>query len=192
MPKKILAFAGSARRESYNVRLLKLVAEAARDAGAEVTLLDMREHQMPIFDEDFEAEHGLPDSVLAFKSLMKSHDGFLIASPEYNSSFSPMLKNTIDWASRPAPDESPLECFQGKVTGLVSASPGYYGGYRGLQQVRYVLGNIGVVVLPDMFALPRANEAFQESGADAGKLKDPNSEKLARGVGTTLAKFPAP
>lgn len=185
MSARILAFAGSARRESWNVRLLKLVAEAAKGAGAEVTLLDMREHELPMFDEDWEAARGVPEAVLKFKALMKSHQGLLIASPEYNSSFSPMLKNVIDWASRPVPGEGPLECFKGKVAGLVSASPGYYGGYRGLQQVRYVLGNIGVVVLPDMYALPKAHEAFDASGA----LKDGTQAALAGGVGRTLAAF---
>lgn len=187
MPRKILAFAGSARRESLNVRLLKVAAEGARAVGAAVTLVDMNEHRFPIFDEDFEADRGTPAAVTAFKALMKAHDGFLIASPEYNSSFSPLLKNTIDWATRPAEGETPLECFRGKVAGLVSASPGYYGGYRGLQQVRYVLGNIGVVVLPDMFALPKAHEAFEETGA----LRDPKQDEMARGIGSALASFPA-
>jgi NAD(P)H-dependent FMN reductase len=185
MAVKILAFAGSARRESFNVRLLKVAAEGARAAGAEVTLLDMREHALPMFDEDFEASQGTPAPVTAFKALMKAHDGFLIASPEYNSTFSPMLKNAIDWASRPAPGEGPLECFRGKTAALVSASPGYYGGYRGLQQVRYVLGNIGVVVLPDMFALPKAHEAFNADGS----LKDAKQAEMAAGLGRSLAAY---
>ncbi|MBZ0171876.1 MAG: NAD(P)H-dependent oxidoreductase [Phycisphaerales bacterium] len=186
MPSRILAFAGSARRESFNLRLLKVAAQGAREAGAEVTVLDMNDHRFPLFDEDSEADQGTPEAVTAFKALMKAHDGILIASPEYNSSFSPLLKNTIDWATRPAQGEAPLECFRGKVAGLVSASPGYYGGYRGLQQVRYVLGNIGVVVLPDMFALPRAHEAF----TDAGSLVDPKQQEMARGLGATLAGYP--
>ena len=185
MPSRILAFAGSSRRESYNVRLLKVAAEGARAAGAEVTLLDMNEHYFPIFDEDFEADEGTPEAVTAFKSLLKAHDGFLIASPEYNSSFSAMLKNTIDWATRPAEGEKPLECFRGKVAALVSASPGYYGGYRGLQQVRYLLGNIGVVVLPDMFALPRAHEAFNASG----EMTSTEQHKSADGIGRGLASY---
>ena len=103
------------------------------------------------------------------------------------SSFSPLLKNTIDWASRPRDGEGPLECFRGKVACLVAASPGYFGGYRGLQQVRYVLGNIGVVVLPDMFSLPSANEAF----GDDGSLKDEQKAKMAAGVAKKLAGFPS-
>jgi chromate reductase len=186
MPTSILAFSGSIRAGSVNTRLLHVVAGAARDAGAEVTVADLTDYDMPIFNEDLEKAHGLPESVKAFKDLLKAHDGLLIASPEYNSSFSPLLKNAIDWASRPREGETPLQCFRGKVAGLVAASPGYFGGYRGLQQVRYVLGNIGVVVLPDMFSLPNAFDAFNEDGS----LKDERQASMAAAVGRTLASFP--
>jgi chromate reductase len=187
MPASILAFSGSARTGSVNTALLRVVAGAARDAGAEVTVADLADYDMPIYNEDLERERGLPATVLAFKDLMKAHDGLLIASPEYNSSFSPLLKNTIDWASRPREGETPLQCFRGKVAGLVAASPGYFGGYRGLQQVRYLLGNIGVVVLPDMFSLPNAGNAF----GDDGSLTDEKQAAMAAGLGATLAKFPS-
>lgn len=187
MPNSILAFSGSTRKGSFNTRLLHVVANAARDAGAEVTIADLKDYEMPLFNEDLEAAEGLPSSVLDFKDLMKAHNGLLIASPEYNSSFSPLLKNTIDWASRPREGEQPLECFRGKVAGLVAASPGYFGGYRGLQQVRYVLGNIGVVVLPDMFSLPNASDAFAEDGS----LKQERQAKMASDLGAALAKHPA-
>jgi len=183
MTASILAFSGSSRRGSFNTSLLNIAADAARAAGATVDTLDLGALDLPIFCEDLEAEKGLPDGAIRLKDAMKAHDGFLIASPEYNSSFSPLLKNTIDWASRPREGEKPLECFRGKVVGLVSASPGYYGGYRGLQQVRYVLGNIGVIVLPDMFALARAHEAFDDNGT----LKDTKQAEMAGGVGKTLA-----
>ncbi len=165
---RILAFAGSARRESFNRRLLRIGAEIARQAGAEVTLLEFRELPLPLFDQDMEAEQGLPENARKLKSLMKAHDGFLICAPEYNSSITPLLKNAIDWASRPVPDEKALECFSGKTAGLLSASPGALGGLRGLVTVRSILGNIGVVVIPDQFALARAHEAFDGEGA----LKD--------------------
>ncbi len=110
---------------------------------------------------------------------MIEHHGFIIACPEYNSSFSPLLKNTIDWASRPAKGETPLVAFAGKVVGLVAASGGAMGGYRGLQQVRYVLGNIRSIVLPDMYALSQAHEAFDASGA----MTDPKKREMAMNVG---------
>lgn len=182
---KILAFSGSARGESLNRKLLAVSAEGARAAGAEVTIVNLNDFPMPIYDGDLEEAEGIPGKALEFRELMKQSDGFLIASPEYNSSFSALLKNTIDWASRPHANEKPLECFRGKAAGLVAASPGYFGGYRGLQQVRYVLGNIGVIVLPDMFSLPKAHEAFN----DDGSMKDSRQAEQAGGIGRALAEF---
>lgn len=181
----ILAFAGSVRKGSYNKKLVMVAASGAKAAGAEVTIVDLTDYPMPIFCEDLESRDGIPETALKFRELMKASDGLLIASPEYNSSFSALLKNTIDWASRPRDGERPLECFRGKAAALVAASPGYFGGYRGLQQVRYVLGNIGVVVLPDMFSLPKSHEAF----ADDGSLKDAGQQAAALGIGKTLADF---
>ncbi len=182
---KILAFAGSARKGSYNKQLVAVAAEGARLAGADVTVADLADYPMPIFCEDLEAREGLPETALKFRELMKQSDGLLIGSPEYNSSFSALLKNTIDWASRPRDGEQPLECFRGKAAALVGASPGYFGGYRGLQQVRYLLGNIGVVVLPDMFSLPKCHEAF----ADDGSMNDTNQQASAQAIGKSLADF---
>jgi chromate reductase, NAD(P)H dehydrogenase (quinone) len=108
---KVLAFAGSTRRDSWNKKLLAVAVAETERAGAEVTVLDLRDLALPLYDGDLEAEEGLPAGALRLKELMKSHDGFLIASPEYNSSISAVLKNAIDWASRPAPNERPLEAF---------------------------------------------------------------------------------
>lgn len=160
---RILAFAGSLRTGSYNKKLARVAAAAAREAGAEVTFLDLKEYPLPIYDEDIEREEGLSENALALKELFKAHDGFIITSPEYNSSFSAALKNTIDWVSRPVPEEAPLLPFRGKTTLLLSASPGALGGLRGLVQVRALLGNIGVLVLPDQLAIGRAFEAFDEN-----------------------------
>jgi NAD(P)H-dependent FMN reductase len=120
---------------------------------------------------------------------MNAHHAFLIACPEYNSSITPLLKNAIDWASRSAPGETPLQCFDGKVAALLAASPGALGGLRGLVHVRSILGNIGVIVLPGQLAVGRAQDAF---GPD-GKLTDPKQnaavEKLARQLVSTAAKL---
>ena len=104
---EILAFAGSTRTESYNKKLVRLAADAARAAGANVTVIDLRDLPLPLFDEDFETAHGLPENAKKLKSLMKEHDGFLISSPEYNSSITAVLKNAIDWASRPETEDEP-------------------------------------------------------------------------------------
>jgi len=182
---KILAFAGSTRKDSFNKQLIKVAIRGAEAAGASVTYLDLRELALPLYDGDDEDANGLPAGALRLKELMKSHDGFLIASPEYNSSISAVLKNAIDWASRPAPNERTLEPFDGKVAALVSASPGALGGLRGLAAVRSILGNIQVLVLPDQFALSKAHDAFNADGS----MKDAKQQARAENIGATLAKF---
>ena len=187
---KILALAGSLRSASYNKKLAKVAAEAARAAGAEANFLDLRDLPLPIFDEDVEKE-SFPENATKLKSLMKSHDGFLIASPEYNSSISAALKNAIDWASRERPNEKPLECFDGKVAALMSTSPGALGGLRGLVVVRMLLGNIRVLVLPDQVAVPQAHQAFTETGALADPKRQSAVDKLAQTLVSTLRKLHA-
>lgn len=180
---KILAFAGSARTDSFNKKLVKVAADGAKAAGAEVTYIDFKELPMPLYDEDLEAAEGLPSTVVQFKTLLKEHQGFLIASPEYNSSISPLLKNAIDWASRPAPGEASLACFRDKVAVLMATSPGGLGGLRGLIHVRSILQNIGVLVLPDQKAIPNAYQAFDE----AGNLKDEKQRTDIQNLGSKLA-----
>jgi chromate reductase, NAD(P)H dehydrogenase (quinone) len=166
---KVLAFAGSARTGSFNKKLARIAADAVRAAGAEVTYIDLRDIPMPLYDGDLEATEGIPPNGRKLKDFMLSHDAFLLACPEYNSSITGVLKNAIDWASRPSPGEKPLECFAGKVVGLCSTSPGALGGLRGLVTVRSILINIGSIVIPTQVAVGHANEAFDENG----QLKDP-------------------
>jgi NAD(P)H-dependent FMN reductase len=180
---KILAFAGSSRRESFNKKLVKIAAEGARLAGAEVTYVDFKDLPMPLFDEDLEAEAGIPENVKTFKALMKAHQGLLIACPEYNSSITPLLKNAIDWASRPELGEPGLICFRDKVAVIMSTSPGALGGLRGLVHVRAILGNIGVLVLPNQKGIAKAQEAFDENG----QLKDEQQQQEIHQLGNKLA-----
>jgi chromate reductase, NAD(P)H dehydrogenase (quinone) len=185
MTPRILAFAGSLRSESFNKKLVRIAASAARDAGAEVTLIDLKDYPLPLFDQDLEAGQGMPENGTKLKQLFINHDGLLIASPEYNSSVTAVLKNVIDWVSRSAPGEPPLVAFQGKVATLMSASPGALGGLRGLVHLRSILGNIGVIVLPDQVAVARAHEAFQPDGS----LIDPKQQAGIEALGKTLASF---
>ena len=180
---KILAFAGSTREASYNKLLVKVAAAGARAAGAEVTYVDLRDLPMPLFDEDLEAKEGMPENARKLKELMVAHDGFLIASPEYNSSITPVLKNAIDWESRPAPGEPGLVAFTGKVAVIMSASPGGLGGLRGLVHLRSILGNINVLVLPDQKAIPQAFEAFNPDGT----MKDPKQQESVENLGAKLS-----
>lgn len=180
---KILAFSGSLRTGSYNQMLVRIAAAGARSAGAEVTELDLRELPLPVYDADLEARDGLPDNAKRLKDLMKAHAGFLIASPENNSSVSAALKNAIDWASRPEPGEPTLVCFRDKVAVIMSASPGGLGGLRGLVHLRSILGNISVLMLPDQKAIPGAGDAFDGNGS----LKDAKQQEAIENLGAKLA-----
>lgn len=180
---KILAFAGSTRKESFNKKLLQIAAHGAMDAGAEVTVIDLKNYPLPLFDEDLEAADGLPLNALTLKKLFLTHHGLIIASPEYNSSMTAVLKNTLDWISRQSPGEASLAAFQGKVTSIMSASPGGLGGLRGLVHLRSVLGNIGVIVLPEQIAISKAYEAFNTDGA----LKDEKQQAAVKNLGKKLA-----
>jgi NAD(P)H-dependent FMN reductase len=182
---RILAFAGSTRRQSFNKKLVAIAAQGAREAGTEVTLIDLKDFPLPLFDQDLEAEQGMPENGKKLKKLFIDHDGLLIASPEHNSSCPAVLKNAIDWVSRPAPGEPSLVAIRGKVAILMSASPGALGGLRGLVHVRSILGNIGVIVLPDQIAVAQAHEAFNPDGT----LKDPKRQAGIEGLGRMLAEF---
>ncbi|MEM9594940.1 MAG: NAD(P)H-dependent oxidoreductase [Acidobacteriota bacterium] len=180
---RVLAFAGSAREASFNKLLVRVAAQGARDAGAEVTVLDLRDYPMPLFDQDLEAASGLPDGARAVKAAMMAADGLLIASPEYNSSITPLLKNTLDWVSRREGDEPRLAAYQGKCAALMSASPGGLGGLRGLGHVRSILQSIGVMVIPDQIAVPAAHGAFGDDGTPV----DPKLHAKITDLGRQLA-----
>lgn len=182
-PPKILAFAGSTRAASYNKLLVQIAAEGARAASAEVTYLDLRDLPMPLYDEDLETTEGIPENARKFKELMMAHRGLLIASPEYNGSITAVLKNAIDWASRPLPGEPMLAAFANKVAAIMSASPGALGGLRGLTHVRTILSGIGVLVLPNQQSIPRAFEAFDAGGG----LKDPKQQEAIQQLGSQVA-----
>ncbi len=186
---KILAFAGSTRAESFNKKLVAIAAEGARAAGAKVTVIDLRDFPMPIFDQDDEAANGKPEFARSLKALMTEHDGFLIACPEYNSSITAVLKNAIDWVSRPDEGDAPggIAAFHRKVITLMSASPGALGGLRGLVHVRSIFGNLGCIVLPDQVAVPAAYEAFGKDGT----LVDEKRQKAIERLGATLAEMTA-
>lgn len=181
---KILAFSGSLRKGSYNQQVVTIAAGGARAAGAEVTVLNLREIPLPVYDADLEAGEGLPDNVRTLKGLMRSHDGFLIGSPENNSTLSAALKNAIDWASRPDGDEPTLACFKDKTAVIMAASPGGLGGLRGLGHLRSILSSIGVLVLPDQKAIPRVHEAL---AADR-TLSDPGLQQAIEALGAKLAE----
>lgn len=183
---KILAFAGSLRKDSYNKKLVQIAIRGAKEAGADVTYIDLKDYPLPIYDQDIEDSQGLPENALKLKKLMLEHDGFLISCPEYNSSMPAAFKNVIDWASRQAsPDEIYLCCYADKAVALMSASPGALGGIRSLVHVRSIFGNINSIVLPKQKCISQAHAAF----GDDGDLKDIKQKQEVMNIGKELALF---
>ncbi len=176
---KILVISGSARRDSVNLKLGRVACRIGEELGATCELVDPREHELPLYNADVEEAEGLPPAALDLKKAFEGADGLLFCSPEYNSSITPLLKNLIDWVSRPASEEeAPLSAYRGKVAALVSASPGALGGMRGLVHLRSILGNIGVHVIPGQYALGSAYGKFDEAGA----LTDDSAMEKLTGV----------
>lgn len=189
---KLVAFAGSARKESLNRKLLANAVKAAEAAGAEVTVVDLGVLDLPIYDQDMEAEAGFPQAVLDLKKTMRESDGFLIASPEHNSSYSALLKNTIDWTSRSASADDPgLSSYTGKYAALMATSPGALGGLRGLFALRELLQNINVTVLSGMQAVGNGMQAFDENGNLKDEKTAGNIKNLAGALVATLQKLRA-
>lgn len=181
---RLLFFAGSARRGSHNKKLARLGAMIAEANGIAATFLDLADYPMPIYHGDLEAESGLPENALKLRAVMEEHTGIFIASPEYNASITPLLKNSLDWVSRPH-DGVPTQVYKTRVFALGSASPGGMGGLRSLNTVRTVLTlGLGALVLPEQFAVPRAVDAFGEDGHLNNKDAQENFkaiiQKLAR------------
>jgi chromate reductase len=162
---KALIFAGSTRSDSLNRKLARAAATELRGRGVEVTLADLREFPMPLYDGDLEVSHGLPEAAIAFRKLLAEHDLLVIASPEYNGSFPALVKNVIDWTSRPAAaGERPAALYRGKRAALLAGSPGQGGGRRGLRHLRELLEMIGVTVIAEPVAIASAFNAFDETG----------------------------
>lgn len=175
----ILILPGSARRDSVNRKLAAVAAELVSEAGADVRLIDPADFRLPLYDQDLEDASGLPAEAQALKKHFLEADAIIFASPEYNSSVTPLMKNFIDWVSRAeSDDEAPLAAYKGKVAGLLSASPGALGGLRGLVTLRSILGNIGVLVVPKQFALGGAYGKFD----DNGNLTDESAREGVRAV----------
>ena len=166
MTVRLLALAGSTRTGSLNQALLDLAVAEARARGAEVTAVRLRDFDLPLYDGDLEVS-AFPDSARALKALFRSHHGFLIATPEYNGGVSGVLKNAIDWVSRPTDGEGlvALSGFRGKVAGLMAASISPFGGLRGITHMRQILSTIQTMVATEQVLIPFAQNAFDESGA---------------------------
>ncbi len=176
-PPRILAFAASARRESLNRKFLALAVVAVKEAGGEVTLLDLNDFAMPLYHGDLEDAQGLPENAERLIGLIGEHHALLVASPEYNSMLTPLLKNTVDWCTRA--NDNP---FEGKVAAVISASPGIYGGVRSLQLAQQLFLKVGCHVVPGQCTLPHADKAFDSQG----RPTDPSTAKSVQAMAVKL------
>jgi len=180
---RVLCFAGSARRASLNKKLIQVAAAAVRSAGGAATLIDLADYALPLYHGDVEVESGVPATARDLAALIRSHAGLMIASPENNTSVSALLKNTLDWISR----IKDVPVFPGKVAALLAASPGGFGGVRGLYHLRSILNSLGVEVLSQQFLLPRANTAFDADG----RLHDAQQDEQVKRVAARLVDVAA-
>lgn len=161
---RILAFAGSTRKESFNRKLLAVAVELARQADLDVEHIELADYPLPLMDEDLEAERGQPENATALRRMMLDADALMLACPEYNSSITPLMKNVIDWCSRKESGGGDLSPYNDKKALLLGASPGRRGAKRSVETVRSILGNIGVEVFDKEFTLPGAGDAFDHLG----------------------------
>ena len=164
---RLLVFAGSTRLASFNRKLAHVAAQMARASGAEVAHIELADFDIPMYNADLEAR-GTPADVMKLKQLMFDHPAWIICSPEYNGSYTALLKNTIDWVSSPVKSDPAwqegFKSFTGKVVGMLSASPGALGGLRSQSHLAPMLLNAQCWVAPKAFALGRAADAFDASG----------------------------
>lgn len=176
----LLFLAGSTRQDSFNRKLAHAAFRNAQDRGHAAELVELSDYPMPIYNGDLEAQDGPPENARKLKNVFRRHQGIFIASPEYNASITPLLKNTLDWMSRVKDDDaSPLAVFKTRVFAIGGASPGGYGGMRSLMTLRQVLSlGLGALVLPEQIAVGNAGSVFDSDGA----LTDERMRTMLDGV----------
>jgi len=185
MAVRILAMCGSVRVGSVNQKLLNVAVQGALAAGAEVTAVSLRDYPLPFYDSDLEKELGVPEHARRLQALFSEHDALLVASPDYNGGYPALLKNTIDWMSRPiAQVRSGMALFANTPAAVISASPGPMGGIRSMLAMRGVLEKLGALVIPQSFTLGQAYQAFGENN----QLSDEVVAGEVKAVGEALVK----
>ncbi len=161
---KALAFSGSTRKDSWNGKLINEVAHLAEEKGITVTRLHLNDYPLPIYNGDLEERDGLPTTAIELQNLFNAHNILLIATPEYNGFFPALLKNTLDWTSRPTDTQGASASFTGKPVGLFAASPGRLGGIRALGHLRSQMADLGAIVSGTGVSVGEAHNAFDANG----------------------------
>ncbi|MEZ5872975.1 MAG: NAD(P)H-dependent oxidoreductase [Nitratireductor sp.] len=192
MRPKILVVPGSNRSGSHNVRLSGTMARSLARHECDVTRISLADYPLPVYDGDLEAQRGQPENARKLARLFHEHDGLVLVSPEYNTSLTPLMKNTIDWISRVGTDQhGKLTPFRGKVFGICAASPGGYGGIRGLNHLRAILVNVGALVVSEQLAVADAENAFDDMDELTDKRASGFLDAMARSVAEKSAAFAA-
>ncbi|MCB1898184.1 NADPH-dependent FMN reductase [Cognatazoarcus halotolerans] len=182
---RILVFAGSARREALSKRLLSACIRPLEAAGAQLNVVDLADYPAPLYNGDLEAESGIPPSMISLQQHLAASDGLLVVSPEYNGSIPPLLKNTLDWCSRPNPadpERSGGGIFAGRPAAVLASSPGPMGGVRVLFHLRDILGYLGMYVIPQQLGVGQAGAAI----GDDLRLLDPRQQAMLEGIASAL------
>jgi NAD(P)H-dependent FMN reductase len=182
---KFLTFSGSARVDSFNQKTVLCIGNELQKQGASVTNIRLSEFQAPVYHGDEEATKGLPEATARFKSLLHESDALVISCPEYNGFMTPLLLNTIDWATRSSDASVDLSGFKGKPVLVTSSSPGPGGGSRAAVHLKTLLAGIGCFVSPDNFMVPSGFNAFDESG----QLVDEGLQKRANQIAQQFSDF---
>ena len=188
---RLLCFAGSTREGSFNRKLASLAHHIATANGIEAVLAELKDYPMPLYNGDLEKAEGPPENARAFKALLSEYQGVFIASPEYNSSVAPLLKNTLDWVSRVRHEgESGLEIFRTRIFAISGASPGNYGGMRSLLHLRQILEiGLGAHVIPQQIAVPRAMDAFEADGSLKDHVLQTHCKNVVEHLAIAARKF---
>ena len=174
---RIVVMAGSRRREALSRRVAAACVRALDAAGAEVERIELDDYPAPLYDGDLEAASGLPEAIVRLQRVLYASDGVLVVNPEYNGSLTPLLKNTLDWCSRPNPadpERSGGKVYAGRAAAVVGSSPGALGGMRVLFHIRDVLGYLGMQVIPQQLAVGKAGEAV----GDDDRLRDAAQQEM--------------
>ncbi|MCZ6853522.1 MAG: NAD(P)H-dependent oxidoreductase [Gammaproteobacteria bacterium] len=178
----LLVFSGSTRTESFNLKLAVQLASMAEQEGATVSLVNLSDFDLPIYNGDLEITQGLPDAAKRLKNLLQENAGFIVTCPEYNGFITPLLINAIDWCTRSEDASVDLSGFSDKTVLIASASPGPGGGNRSNTHLKTMLSGIGAIVIPQTLTVPAAHNAFD----DQGRFLDDAMEKRAERL---IAKF---
>ena len=181
---KILVIPGSLGAQSYNVRIAALATKELTIADADVTRISLIDYPLPIYDADLAAQSEPPQNAVRLKQLMCAHHGVFLASPEYNASISPLMKNTIDWISLVRDHGEPAyAAFKGRVFAIGAAANGGLGGLRSLMALRQILElGCGALVIPEQVAVARADQAFDE-------MDNLNDESLATALKAAMRRL---